>query len=123
MTTESNMTIPAAEQRELSTPHGTVIGASYAWDGGQYCVIHTARGVVGCGIFDIACADTFGMAFAIARGTPEHPLRKPEDLYEANLVEVSEAAKQLGIRPGMTGMQAIGKLLSAIPNTHSPPVQ
>ena len=106
------MTTPTAEQRELSTPHGIVIGASYAWDGGQYCVIHTPRGVVGCGIFDIACANTFGMAYAIARGTPEHPLRKPEDLYDASLVDVSEAAQQLGIRPGMTGMQAIEKLMA-----------
>ncbi|MCA9052499.1 MAG: DUF1805 domain-containing protein [Planctomycetaceae bacterium] len=106
------MSLPAAEQRVLETPYGPVVGAAYAWDGGQYCAIHTGRGVVGCGIYDIACADHFGMAFAIARGTPEHPLRAPEDLYAAKIVAVSSAAEQLGIATGMTGLQAVEKLLA-----------
>src|SRR5512145_2425179 len=94
--------LPTAAQRRLDTPHGPVVGASYRWNGGQYCAIHTARGVVGCGIFDLACADVFDMAFAIARGTPEHPLREPEDLYSAQIVGVSAAARRLGIVEGMT---------------------
>lgn len=104
--------LPAATQQTLQTPYGQVIGASYAWPGGQYCALHTHRGVVGCGIFDIACADHFGMAFAIARGTPEHPLRRPEDLYDAKIVAASRPAAEMGIQPGMTGMQALEKMLS-----------
>jgi uncharacterized protein YunC (DUF1805 family) len=103
--------LPEANQRTLDTPFGPVIGASYRWQGGQYCAIHTARGVVGCGIFDLSCADVFSMAFAIARGTPEHPLREPEDLFAARIVEVSSAAHAQGIRPGMTGLEAIGQML------------
>ena len=71
-------TLPSANQRKIETPYGEVIGASYRWDGGQYCAIHTSHGVVGCGVYDIACAEEFGMAFAIAKGTPELPLREPE---------------------------------------------
>ena len=59
--------LPQAEQRVLETPFGPVVGASYRWDGGQYCAIHTSRGVVGCGIFDLACADRFDILWA-ARG-------------------------------------------------------
>jgi uncharacterized protein YunC (DUF1805 family) len=103
---------PIAEQRQIETPHGPAIGASYRWNGGQYCAIHTARGVVGCGIFDLASADTFGMAFAIARGTPQKPLSQPEDLYQARIVGVSNAARRLGIVEGMTGLEAVGKMLS-----------
>jgi uncharacterized protein YunC (DUF1805 family) len=103
--------LPIANQRTLDTPFGPVIGASYRWDGGQYCAIHTARGVVGCGIFDLACADVFSMAFAIARGTPEHPLREPEDLFAARIVGVSAAGQAQGVRPGMTGLEAIGQML------------
>ena len=103
--------LPIAEQRQIDTPHGSAIGASYRWNGGQYCAIHTSRGVVGCGIFDLAIADKFGMAFAIARGTPEHPLCVPEDLYEARIVGVSAAARKLGIAEGMTGLDAVGKML------------
>lgn len=107
-------TLPTAQQRQLDTPHGPAIGASYRWTGGQYCAIHTARGVVGCGIFDLASADVFGMAFAIARGTPEKPLCEPEDLYEARIVGVSAAARKLGIVEGMTGLEAVGKMQATI---------
>ena len=103
--------LPKADQRMLDTPHGQVIGASYAWDGGQYCAIHTSRGVVGCGIYDMACANEFNMAFAIAKGTPQQPLRQPEDLYAAMIVAVSNAAADLGITTGMTGLEALEKML------------
>jgi hypothetical protein len=52
------------------------------------------------------------MAFAIARGTPQKPLSVPEDLYEARIVGVSVAARKLGIAEGMTGLEAVGKMLS-----------
>ncbi|HUE71599.1 MAG TPA: DUF1805 domain-containing protein [Pirellulaceae bacterium] len=108
-----NTNLPIAQQRQLDTPHGPAIGASYRWNGGQYCAIHTAHGVVGCGIFDLGSADTFNMPFAIARGTPEKPLSVPEDLYDARIVGVSAAARKLGIAEGMTGLEAVGKMLSA----------
>ncbi len=104
--------LPEATQRTLETPHGQAIGASYRWPGGQYCAIHTARGMVGCGIFDVDVAGEFGMAVAIAKGTPAKPLVEPEDLYPAKIVAVSEPAKKLGIHPGMTGLEALGKLLA-----------
>jgi uncharacterized protein YunC (DUF1805 family) len=105
--------LPRARQEPLNTPFGPVIGASYAWEGGQYCAIHTARGVVGCGIYDVACADEFSMAVAIAKGTPQNPLREPEDLLAARIVRCSRAAEKLGVVPGMTGLEAIEKLLAA----------
>lgn len=107
------MSLPHAEQRILETPFGPAVGAAYAWEGGQYCAIHTGRGVVGCGVYDIACADEFAMAFAIAKGTPAHPLRQPEDLYDAKIVAVSRAAAALGVSVGMTGLQALQKLLTS----------
>jgi uncharacterized protein YunC (DUF1805 family) len=109
--TDMTATLPQAVQRTLDTPHGAAIGTSYRWPGGQYCAIHTGRGVVGCGIFDVHVAGEFGMAVAIAKGTPAKPLVEPEDLYQAKIVAVSEPARQLGISPGMTGMEALEKLL------------
>ncbi|MGH7138439.1 MAG: DUF1805 domain-containing protein [Pirellulales bacterium] len=103
--------LPQAVQRTLDTPHGSAIGASYRWPSGQYCAIHTSRGIVGCGIFDVHVAGEFGMAVAIAKGTPAKPLVEPEDLYQAKIVAVSEPARQLGINPGMTGMEALEKML------------
>ena len=105
-------TLPQANQRTLDTPFGQAVGASYRWEGGQYCAIHTARGIVGCGLFDVACANEFGMALAIAKGTPQQPLCEPEDLYQAKIVAVSEAAAGFGVTQGMTGMQALEKMLA-----------
>jgi uncharacterized protein YunC (DUF1805 family) len=117
--------LPQAQQRTLETPHGPVIGASYCWEGGQYCAIHTGAGVVGCGIYDLNVADEFGMAFAIAKGTPEHPLREPEDLYDARITAVSRAARDLGIEPGIHGLEAVEKMMAAAgrvaPGAHREP--
>ena len=73
---------------------------------------HPERGVVGCGIFDIPVCDEFKMAVAIARGTPQHPLVEPEDLYDAKIVGVSKLAAEYGVKEGMTGLEAVGALLA-----------
>ena len=98
-------------QVEMEFVHGKAQGLSYRWPEGQYCAIHTDHGVVGCGIFDTKIAGLFSMAFAIARGTPSHPLVEPEDLLEARIVEVSEPAEKLGVVVGMTGRLAVERLL------------
>lgn len=108
-----NASLPHAAHRVLELPEGHAIGAAYRWPGGQYCAIHTARGIVGCGIFDVGVAGEFGMAVAIARGTPSRPLCEPEDLYDAKIAAVSEPALRMGISPGMTGREAVARMLSA----------
>lgn len=115
----ANETSPAASlgnNRVLEFPEGEALGTSYRWSGGpsggQYCAIHTANGIVGCGIYDVHVAGEFGLAVAIAKGTPEIPLCEPEDLYEAKIVDCSEPARAMGIKPGMTGREAVRKMLA-----------
>ena len=55
-----------AQHRLIHTSTGEAVGAEYAWIGGQYCAIHAPGGVIGCGIYDLACADEFNLAVAIA---------------------------------------------------------
>jgi uncharacterized protein YunC (DUF1805 family) len=86
---------------------------SHRWQQGQYCSILTAAGIVGCGIYDIHTAGEFGQAIAIARGTPANPLVEPEDLFEAKIVDATPQARALGITIGMTGREAVEKLLAA----------
>ena len=90
---------------------GRATGISVKWDGGQFCLIAADKGFVGCGIFSPEVMEKFTMAGALARGTPEKPLVEPEDLLPAKIVVVSSKAKQLGILEGMTGEQALSKLL------------
>ena len=96
-----------ASQRVISTAFGDVLGCSFQWPGGQYCSIHTDHGILGCGLYDCSVGTRFGMAIAIARGTPEKPLYQPEDLLEARIAEVSDAALGLGIKVGMKGIDAL----------------
>jgi uncharacterized protein YunC (DUF1805 family) len=105
--------LPRCTQRELRFSNGSAIGTSQRWVGGQYCAIITLRGIVGCGIYDLRTAAEFGQAIAIAKGTPESPLFEPEDLFDATILAVTPKAAELGIRPGMTGLQAVEQMLAA----------
>ena len=109
-------TRPQSTQRELTFENGTAIGTSNLWVGGQYCSILTAAGIVGCGIYDLATAAEFDQAIAIAKGTPDNPLVKPEDLYDAKILGVTPRAESYGIQTGMTGREAVEQMLKAIPS-------
>lgn len=105
--------LPRTVSRPMQFANGCAIGMSHRWQKGQYCSILTAAGIVGCGIYDIKTAGHFGQAIAIARGTPEKPLVEPEDLLEAKIVEATPKALEMGISIGMTGKQAVEKMLGA----------
>jgi uncharacterized protein YunC (DUF1805 family) len=94
--------------------NGSAIGMSHRWRKGQYCVIMTEAGLVGCGIYDVKTAAEFGQAVAIARGTPQNPLIQPEDLLDARIVEATPQARDLGIQIGMTGREAVERMLAAL---------
>ena len=107
--------LPRTISRPIQFKNGCAIGISNRWQQGQYCTILTEAGLVGCGIYDIKTAAEFGQAVAIARGTPLKPLVDPEDLFEAKIVEATPQAQVLGIRLGMTGREAVERLLAASP--------
>jgi uncharacterized protein YunC (DUF1805 family) len=107
--------LPRSISRPLQFQNGSAIGISNRWQKGQYCVILTEAGLVGCGIYDIKTAAEFGQAVAIARGTPQKPLVNPEDLFDAKIVDATPQARSLGIELGMTGREAVELLLAASP--------
>lgn len=105
--------LPRTTTRAMPFEHGTAIGISNRWHRGQYCAILTEAGIVGCGIYDIKTPAEFGQLIAIARGTPSQPLTEPEDLLEAKIVDATPQAKAAGITLGMTGREAVEKMLQA----------
>ena len=105
--------LPRTTSRPLAFASGTAIGISNRWERGQYCAILTRAGIVGCGIYDLKTAAEFGQAIAIAKGTPARPLVEPEDLLEAPIVGVTPQAEALGINAGMTGREAVERMLRA----------
>jgi uncharacterized protein YunC (DUF1805 family) len=110
-----NDPLPRTISRPLQFKNGCAIGLSNRWRQGQYCVILTEAGLVGCGIYDVKTAAEFGQAVAIARGTPLKPLIDPEDLFDARIVDATPQAKALGVQVGMTGREAVELLLAASP--------
>jgi uncharacterized protein YunC (DUF1805 family) len=106
-------TLPRTIARPMQFQNGSAIGISNRWRQGQYCVLLTEAGLVGCGIYDVKTAAEFGQAVAIARGTPQHPLVNPEDLLDARIVDATPQARELGITIGMTGRAAVEILLAA----------
>lgn len=111
-----NEILPRTTNRQLTFEHGTAIGISNRWRGGQYCSIMTSAGIVGCGIYDLETAAEFRQAIAIAKGTPEHPLVEPEDLFDAKIVGVTPQAAAFGIGIGMNGKAAVELMLQAQEN-------
>lgn len=105
--------LPRTITRPMQFKGGCANGMSHRWIDGQYCSIMTPVGIVGCGIYDLATASEFGQRIAIAKGTPEHPLVEPEDLLNARIVDATPQAKALGIKPGMSGREAVEIMLSA----------
>ena len=106
-----NEPLPQATQRMMPFQGGTAIGLSHRWHKGQYCTILTRTGIVGCGIYDLVTAAEFGLAVAIAKGTPAKPLVEPEDLLKARIVGLTPKAESFGIQLGMTGEQAVELML------------
>ena len=108
-----NEPLPRTTSRPIQFRNGSAIGISNRWRQGQYCTLLTEVGLVGCGIYDTKTAAEFGQAVAIARGTPQQPLVEPEDLFDAEIVDAAPKAKELGVRVGMTGHEAVEILLAA----------
>src|SRR3954469_18571286 len=99
--------LPRTTSRELQFENGTAVGISNRWERGQYCSILTRAGIVGCGLYDLKTPPEVGQAIAIAKGAPAHPQTEPEDLLDAKIVGVTPQAEALGIKPGMTGREAV----------------
>jgi len=105
--------VPRTTNRTLKFDHGEAIGTSQRWEKGQYCSILTKAGIVGCGIYDLKTAAEFDLAIAIAKGTPAKPLVEPEDLFHSKIVGVTPKAASFGIQIGMTGREAVERMLQA----------
>lgn len=105
--------LPRTTNRRMKFAGGEAIGMSHRWNKGQYCSILTKAGIVGCGIYDLKTPAEFGQAIAIAKGTPANPLVEPEDLLDATIVGCTPKAESYGICLGMTGREAVERMLAA----------
>jgi uncharacterized protein YunC (DUF1805 family) len=66
-------------------------------------IISGSRGSLACGYLNVETFEELDEAVAVVRGVNDF-----EDMCTAQVQAVSSAAQRLGVRPGMTGEEALG---------------
>jgi len=82
-------------------------GIEASWEGGQWVAIICAKGMVGCGAFDVKLMEEHEQVIAVAHGSVDHHLITCEDLLEAKISGVTTLAREFGVKEGMTVNEAI----------------
>lgn len=89
---------------------GTAIGTMVELPKTRVLSISTQKGYIMCGLLNVPGLD---------EGHPERKIiaanvigvREIEDLLHAKIVEITNEAKKLGVKEGMTGKEALEKML------------
>ena len=93
----------------LSPGHALITDAGVSVD--AYCLelgsanlffVKTFSGIVGCGFFDLAAFEKFGIPAAKVTG-----ISTIEDLLKGSVSEATPAAVLRGVNPGMSGEEAV----------------
>ncbi len=69
-----------------------------------------ARGMIGCGAFDVIALDKFGYAAARVQGRAGRPVMDIGDLRDGVVRVVNSTAAALGVREEMSGSEAMDLL-------------
>ena len=64
--------------------------------------VYTETGMIGCGAFDVMALDKFEYPAGKVTG-----VATVEDVLQAELIQVNQAAQNKGLREGMTGREAL----------------
>lgn len=86
----------------IKLDRGTALGLKVDMEHAPLLVMRAPAGFVMCGYLNIAVADQLGDAAVKVTG-----VRSFDDVLAARAAEVTQAARKLGIEPGMTARQAL----------------
>lgn len=78
----------------------------FATQNTKILVIRAGQGILGCGYISTETAAKVGDALAVVSGVSCY-----DDMLAAAVKAVSPGAEALGVRPGMTGREALKKML------------
>lgn len=70
----------------------------------------TDAGLVGCGAFDVGALEKFGYPAARVRPAKGPSVNSIPDLLEGIVKDANGPAEKRGVKPGMTGREALGRL-------------
>ncbi len=92
--------------REISIQGQVATGYEIDLPGAPLVLVQAAKGFVMCGYLDVKSADKLNAAAAIVRG-----VKTVDELLAKPVTDVSAAGQTLGIAVGVTGRDALLKLL------------
>ena len=90
---------------QIHLENGCVLGLQFEMQKYSLLVIRAEKGFLMCGYLNISAAETLGDTAARVRGVGNF-----EDMLKAQVAEVTQLARDLGIEPGMTGKEALEKM-------------
>ncbi|EKP95450.1 hypothetical protein ThesuDRAFT_01202 [Thermaerobacter subterraneus DSM 13965] len=102
------------EVRPIPLKGGTAVGVKVELPKTRLVAIATPAGYIMCGALDVRLLDDLLGARRIVAGRALG-VRDFSDLLERPLESVTSAARELGIHPGMTGRDALERLLAVEP--------
>lgn len=91
---------------EIKLEKGSALGLKMDMEHAPLLVIRAAKGFVMCGYLNIEVANKLGDVAVRVTG-----VKSFEDMLNAKAVDVSEAAKKLGITIGMPAREALNRML------------
>ena len=90
---------------QIQLENGCALGLNFEMQKYTLLVIRADKGFLMCGYLNVNAAEEFGDTAVKVKG-----VKSLEDMLKAQVVEVTEMAKELGIEPGMTGREALDKM-------------
>lgn len=94
------------ETRDIELKNGSAVGMEISMPNANLVVAVAKRGFVMCGYLDVATAEKLKDAAAVVTG-----VKTVDELLDGLVKKVTPAAARRGIRVGMTGRQALEKLV------------
>ncbi len=91
---------------QIKLENGSALGLKMDMEHAPLLVIRAAKGFVMCGYLNMDVANKLGDAAVMVTG-----VKSFEDVLNAKAVDVSEAAKKLGIIIGMPAKEALNRMV------------
>ncbi len=90
---------------QIQLENGCALGLNFEMQKYTLLVIRADKGFLMCGYLNVNAAEELGDTAVKVKG-----VKSLEDMLKAQVVEVTEMARELGIEPGMTGREALDKM-------------
>lgn len=104
-----NPVIPMCDQKvEVAGKHAR--GFVYPLGPVNLVAVVTDRGMVGCGAFDVTALEKFGYPAARVKPSSGPSITSIPDLLDGIVKDANGPAQARGVKAGMSGREAVGKL-------------